>query len=465
MNLKVNTFDLRELSGAITVTALAAGFGVIVVSAAEALGSGMSASSIGQSETVRGVLLTISWIFLGLAFFVGGIVTANTFATIIVGRAQRLALFRLLGASKAALRSACLREGIIAGIVGAVSGGLVGILATQGAIALGKRFWGFPAETSAPWVSVSIIAPVIAAVLMTALSSWIGSRGVLGITPVEAFGNAQAGFELREDIEGKVKIGSKWTMGMLGILLLVGGIAIGFGSPLGVLIAFPGGVLTFIAFMMNGQKIIPPILQWGSQRSRKAPQVLAARNTSRNPKRSTRTAMGIIIGVGLITMFTVVAATYARVAEEGFGEELFTQEMMLPALIVLMLVGFSTLLAVVGLLNNARLNAIQRQHEISLLRALGLTEQQTRTMVMLEALRMAGISALIGLGLGIFYGWAGAASSIGSLMKVTGAFAPAIPWQLVVAVVIGAGGVTIVATLAAMRKVVEAKPTLALAEA
>lgn len=464
MSARIKTFDFRESAGAFTVTALSAGFGVILIGASEAMANGIAASSVGELNAVRTVLMTVSWVFLGLSLFVGGIVTSNTFGTIIAGRAQKLALFRLLGASSKSLRAASVRDGLSVAVSGAVVGGAIGMLLTQASIAAGKQWWGFSEAIHASWFSVAALAPIVAAACVTILAAWTGSRSVLSITPVEAFGNAQAALETRESSVPPSKSGTALTCFIIGALLLALGVLLGYRNPIGVLIAFPGGVLTFIAFMLKGDVLLPPLLSLGSRMGHTAPALLAARNTARNPRRSSRTTMGIVIGVGMISMFTVVGATYASVIDNGLGDEEIGTELLVPALVILLLVGFSALLAVIGLLNNSSLSAIQRRKEISLLRALGLTKPQVRRMALLEGLRTSGVAAAVGLALGIFYGWAGATSSIGATMSELGIMGPSVPWQLIVGVVAGAIVVTLLSAAVTMSKLASARPMEALAE-
>lgn len=107
-------------------------------------------------------------------------------------------------------------------------------------------------------------------------------------------------------------------------------------------------------------------------------------------------------------------------------------------LVVTGLLGVAVLIALIGVANTLSLSVLERTRENSLLRALGLTKNQLRGMLALEAALVAGVAALLGAVLGSLYGWLGARSALGSLADVT----PAIPWLqlagvLAVAVVAG----------------------------
>lgn len=465
-------FNPREYGSSILVTALSAGFGAVMMTAVALLTSGMRSSGADALAAVHTALQVVVWLFLGIALFIGAVVTVNTFGTIIAGRAKRLALLRLLGASARSLRRAEAAEGLAVGLIGSAAGTLVGAGIAQGAIAAAHRWWRLPAAAQAPWFTTDMLAPAIAAALVTLLSAWIGSRRILQIAPIQAFGTAQAaaepqGAEARRGLHGPV------VLAALGCVAMAAGMAIGLASPVGVLVAFPGAVASFVAFMLASDRILPPLIAWGTRRGGAAPARLAARNTARNPRRTSRSSVGIVIGVMSITMFAVAGFTYRDALIGAFTSRFGTTEgqmrqaydaLALPVAIAMALAGFSVLIAAVGLVNSLTLSVLQRRREIGLLRALGLTRRQVRSMSLLECARMSMVAALAGLALGVFYGWVGAVSMVGSIMKSGAHLYPTVPWWLPVGALIGALALTACATLAPSRKAAAVAPTVALAE-
>lgn len=472
-----SSFSLREYGSALTVTALSALFGAALMTAQRALVVVMGADQPDASQATRQALTVSAWVFLGIALFIGAIVVVNTFSTIIAGRAKRLALLRLLGASGRSLRRSSLREGLLVGVTGALVGTAGGAALVQGLLAAGRAWWSWSARLHTPWLDTDLVAPAVAAVLVTAGAAWIGSRGILRITPVQAFGSAQAATENAGERRSRGRGRTLWAivLGALGLGLLGAGAAVGMRSPYGVLIAFPGGVLATVAFLLAAERIVPAVLRIGGPWGAGAAPRLADRNALRNPRRSTRATVGIIIGVALITMFAVAGFAYrntvigyvASFAGKGISQSDLRQvadAMLIPVSIVMGLVGFSVLISVIGLVNSLTLSTIQRSTEIGLLRALGLTRRQVRLMTFVESLRMTVIATVVGLALGIAYGWLGSVSMLGSLMQASGSFWPVIPWQLVVGVAIGSLLVTTAATLAASRRAVAVSPIVALAQ-
>src|SRR5690606_41841366 len=91
------------------------------------------------------------------------------------------------------------------------------------------------------------------------------------------------------------------------------------------------------------------------------------------------------------------------------------------------LIGFSAIIAAFGMVNNLSLSVLQRTRELGLLRALGFTTRQVRGMILAESAQLTLAAVLVGLVLGIVYGWAGAQSLLG--IEV-GFLLPSIPLAL-----------------------------------
>lgn len=71
------------------------------------------------------------------------------------------------------------------------------------------------------------------------------------------------------------------------------------------------------------------------------------------------------------------------------------------------LLGVAALIAVIGVGNTLSLSVLERVRENALLRALGLRRRQQRTILAVEALLIAGVAGLLGVGLGLGYAWFG----------------------------------------------------------
>ncbi|WIB34773.1 hypothetical protein [Curtobacterium sp. MCJR17_043] len=90
---------LRQFAPTVLVAALGTTFGSALVIAPGIVTEAMAMSPLDDVATVKAILSVIGWLFLGIALYVGAIVTANTCATLIAGQTRVIALQRLVGAT------------------------------------------------------------------------------------------------------------------------------------------------------------------------------------------------------------------------------------------------------------------------------------------------------------------------------------------------------------------------------
>jgi putative ABC transport system permease protein len=69
------------------------------------------------------------------------------------------------------------------------------------------------------------------------------------------------------------------------------------------------------------------------------------------------------------------------------------------------LLGLSVLVALVGIINTMNLSIHERRRELGMVRALGMTRSQVKSMVRVEAFFIGVLGTLIGMGAGVFLGW------------------------------------------------------------
>jgi putative ABC transport system permease protein len=74
--------------------------------------------------------------------------------------------------------------------------------------------------------------------------------------------------------------------------------------------------------------------------------------------------------------------------------------------LVTALLGMALFIAILGIMNTLALSIHERTHEIGLLRAVGMTRRQVRSMVRWEAVTVALLGAVVGMALGVLFGWA-----------------------------------------------------------
>ena len=455
----------RGMGASVLVAALSSAFGVVLLATTGYIGF-LATTSLGDGGTVVMMVALLSAIFIIIAMYVGAIVTANTFSTIVAGRTRQIALLRLIGATARSERRRVASQGLVVGILGAVvglaAGTLIAVVGTRIAgDAIGAPAYDAPIQ---PWMLI----PPVAVVLTTWAAAWGGSRRVLSVTPREALGGSVE--RTHEEVgRRRARNGIAIVLGLLGALLLIGGVLAGLMTPLGVVIAFLGGLLSFTALVLGAAGIMPGILRLvGRAFGGSATSRMAAENALRYPERSSRMAIGVVVGVTLVTMFAVASETVKSVVLEGFtaseAEELgFAAFLDGFSTIMMGLVAFSAVIAAVGLVNLLTIGVVQRRTELGLLRALGLSGGQIRRMVLLEAAHITIASTLFGLVLGTVYGWAGAQSTLGSVGTGGVLVLPAVPWLPIAIVVAAMAILTLLAAVAPTRLATRISPVEALA--
>lgn len=456
-----------EHRSSLVVTALSAAFGVTLIQATSYLTTMITADDIGNRAAVQVALAMVAGVFIVIAVYVGAIVTANTFATIIAGRTRTIALMRLIGSSASAQRRSVAREGLLVGIAGALLGGAFGfVLATVGirwAVAAG----GVP-DLDYPVFVPIVLLPLVIVVLATWAASWVGSRKVLAVTPVQATGTAQEATR-EETLKRPFRNAIAAVMFFGGVALLGLGVALGLVSPFGFLIAFLGGIVSFSGVVSGAHVVMPPVLRLAGRLLGRSPASrMAAENAIRYPERSSRTTIGLVIGVTLITTFAVAAQGYVDMilaAQANQPQEFGRIDDILYITVGVFsaLIGFSAIIAAFGMVNNLSLSVLQRTRELGLLRALGFTGRQVRGMIVAESAQMTIAAVGFGLLLGTGYGWAGAQSLLGAMFAGPGLVLPSVPWLLLVALATGAAALTLAAAQVPARRATSVSPVLALA--
>lgn len=459
----MNSFSLREHFPSILVASLSAAFGVSLLQVTGVLAAMISADdTTGSSATVALMLAIVALVFIVIATYVGAVVTANTFATIIAGRTRTIALLRLVGATARSQRKAVAVQGIVVGLIGAAVGAVVGTVVTWALTSIAVALGVIPALNYG-YLDPIMLIPIVGVILTTWIASWVGSRRVLEVSPMQATGAAVA-VTHAEASTRRGRNAVAVTLFVLGGLLLVGGAVVGLMNPVGVLIGVLGGILSFTGVVLGAQLVMPPALRLvGRMLGSSASGRLAAENAVRYPERSARTTIGLVIGVTLVTMFAVAAATFQQMLQL-LGDAVDLDQMIAAIVTIFsVLIGFSALIAAVGMVNNLSLSVLQRTRELGLLRALGFTSAQLRGMIRAESAQLTIAAVLVGLVLGTFYGWAGAQALLGSVPGSGGLVFPVVPMWLLGVVVAVSAGLTLVASAAPARRATRVAPVAALA--
>jgi putative ABC transport system permease protein len=103
-----------------------------------------------------------------------------------------------------------------------------------------------------------------------------------------------------------------------------------------------------------------------------------------------------------------VAADYPNVQVQDSAQATREASRSIDQLLALIyvLLALAVVIALIGIVNTLALSIYERVRELGLLRAVGMDRRQVRIMIRWESVIIAVLGALLGLGVGIFFGWA-----------------------------------------------------------
>ena len=124
------------------------------------------------------------------------------------------------------------------------------------------------------------------------------------------------------------------------------------------------------------------------------------------------------------------------------------------------LLALAVVIAILGIINTLALSVVERRREIGMLRAVGMQRPQVRRTIYLESLLIALFGAIVGLALGIAFGW-----GFVRTLRDEGLSTLTIPWGQMVAMLVGSAVVGVLAALWPAVRAARTAPLEAISEA
>jgi putative ABC transport system permease protein len=255
--------------------------------------------------------------FALVAVFVSTFIISNTFNILLGQRVRQLALLRALGASSAQVRFSTLLESLIIGVMASVLGLAGGVLLAFGLRGLMNSL-GFGLPSFDIILSTrTIVAAVIVGIGVTLVASLSPARRAANVPPIAAM---RAGFRFGSG-EGTRRTIIAIILSVLGVAAVGYGV---FGSGALSLVSLGlGAVLIFVAVAMYAPLFSSPSASFLGAPLEHLPGGritghMARENSARNNKRTASTAAGLMIGLALIAMASVVAESL----KESFRSDL-----------------------------------------------------------------------------------------------------------------------------------------------
>jgi putative ABC transport system permease protein len=314
---KVDAIPVRAVSG-VSAEELRSRINAALPDQYEAVTAEQLAKESAESWTKAvGFLPTALLLFAAVALLVGGFLICNTFSILVTQRSKELGLLRALGASPAQITASVLFEAFAVGLVGSLAGVLLGFGAAWGLLALFDTMGYELPSASVVFLPRTALVGVAAGVAVTVLAAVLPARRATRVSPVGAIRAADGA---RTAGGGRVIVGA--SAGLAGLATLLTGVLGGGAKPLVAVGLGAAGILTALA-------VLAPLVARPAARTVGTPLVrllgqpgfLGRENAMRSPRRTASTAAALMIGIGLVGVVAIMAASVkasaSRIVEDS----------------------------------------------------------------------------------------------------------------------------------------------------
>ena len=274
-------------------------------------------------------LPTALLLFAAVALIVGAFIICNTFSILVGQRARELALLRSLGASRAQLTASVLFEAVAVGVVGSLAGVLAGFGAARGLLVLFDRMGYELPSTQAVFLPRTAFVGVIAGVIVTVLAAVPPARRATRAEPVGVL-RGTAGARTGSTSRPRLILGT--GLGAAGLATLLTGVLGGGDRPV-VAVGLGAAALLASLFVLLPLVARPAAFLLGSPlvRFMGEPGFLGRENAMRSPRRTASTAAALMIGIGLIGVVAILAASVKESASRTVDDSLRADFVLTPA--------------------------------------------------------------------------------------------------------------------------------------
>ena len=252
-----------------------------------------------QNAGGEGLLSTGLLIFALVSLLVASLVIYNSFRILLAQRLREVALLRCVGATRRQVMADILAESMVLGLAASIAG-----LGLGTALAAAVNSWSVSLTPAT--VALSLATGTVVTVGAALLPAAAASR----TAPVAALTTPHEG-----SVHGrKTRIILAGLLGATGLALTAKGIPTG---KTGLLLIAAGGTIFFLGFLAIGPLVAGPLaagLGWLPSRLFGVRMRLATTGARRNPSRTATTTVALTIGIGLMTLFSVVLSSASQFA-------------------------------------------------------------------------------------------------------------------------------------------------------
>ncbi len=273
-------------------------------------GTGQAEEDASDTKTFLSFLQSFLLAFGGIALFVGAFVIANSLSITIAQRTREFATVRTIGASRRQILRAVLVESLVIGVLASVVGLICGLGLAKVLFWLFEKV-GFTLPNSGLLLQTrTIIVALVVGILVTVIASL---RPAIRATRVPPIAAVREGAALPPGRFARYRPVGSAVLGLGGFALIAIGLFVSGLSTTQVLLLMGFGTL-FVFFgvaFFSSQLVVPLSHALGGPAAAfaGAPGVLARENAMRNPQRTASTAAALMIGLALVTVVAMLAAS------------------------------------------------------------------------------------------------------------------------------------------------------------
>ena len=259
----------------LTAQAVRARVSGVLPDAYQAVTNDQAAREAKESWTNALSFLTTGLLVLaGVALLVGGFIIFNTFSILVAQRTRELGLLRALGAGRGQVMASVLVEALVVGSVASVVGVFLGFGGARGLLALMRGIGLDVPATSVVLLPRTVATALACGVVVTALAAVPPARRATRVAPFEG---------MREPDGNDDETGSRRRRVVVSLARLLGA----------------------------------PLVALGGEPAR-----LGRENAVRHPRRTAVTAAALTVGIGLVGVVAIVAASMKASATDAIAQTL-----------------------------------------------------------------------------------------------------------------------------------------------
>ncbi len=256
------------------------------------------------NKTFLDLLRSFLTVFAGVALLVGTFSIYNTFSILVAQRTRESALLRALGASRRQIVRTVLAESVAVGLV-ASGAGLLGGIGIAGLLKAMFDAFGFALPAGGlTMTTTSLVVPVVVGTVVTIVASVAPALRASRVPPLAALRDVAVD-----------RAGTSVSRAVVGLAVVGGGVAVTLVAALtgaALVLAALGALLTIVGVVIVGPLVARTasgVIGAPVRRLRGVTGSLARENAMRSPRRTAGTASALMVGVAVVTLFTVFAAS------------------------------------------------------------------------------------------------------------------------------------------------------------